>query len=66
VRSHSRQLAAALCALLEEGIVNVKAMDPTQRAGVDSITHVSRATGSSYRSVLIAIARHWMAELRFQ
>jgi hypothetical protein len=45
VRSHSRQQTAALCALLEEGIVNVKAIDPTQRAGVGSITHVSRVSG---------------------
>jgi hypothetical protein len=25
--------------------VKVKAIDPTQRAGLDEITHVSRATG---------------------
>jgi hypothetical protein len=54
--------------------VNVKAINPTHRASAENITHVCRADaravplwlGSSGRSVVIAIARHWIAELRFR
>ena len=72
VGSPSRPTAAL--ALLEEGIVNVEAINPTLRAGADNMTRVFHAhanavplwLGSSCRSVVIAIARHWMAGLRFR